>query len=153
MAAHADYLLRNCEGHVTISLPRLRPCAGEFPRPTHMTDREMVNWSVLPRCSRTGAWCFRPAKRQAADGLIRSLHDDPARAAHEPGGDTARVRAHAQPDAVGSWTKARASGRPAGQATSATAHSTSRERSAEDVSANSTLGYSMWKALGCGANR
>jgi 2-iminoacetate synthase len=43
VAAHADYLLRNCwKSYVTISLPRLRPCAGEFQPLTHMTDREMV---------------------------------------------------------------------------------------------------------------
>ena len=43
VAAHADYLLRNCwKSQITISLPRLRPCAGEFEPLTHMTDREMV---------------------------------------------------------------------------------------------------------------
>jgi 2-iminoacetate synthase len=43
VAAHADYLLRNCwKASFTISLPRLRPCAGEFEPLTHMTDREMV---------------------------------------------------------------------------------------------------------------
>ncbi len=42
-AAHADYLLRNCwKAQLTISLPRLRPCAGEFQPLTHMTDRELV---------------------------------------------------------------------------------------------------------------
>ncbi len=43
VAAHADYLLRNCwKAQVTISLPRLRPCAGEFEPLTHMSDRELV---------------------------------------------------------------------------------------------------------------
>jgi 2-iminoacetate synthase len=43
VAAHADYLLRNCwKSQLTISLPRLRPCAGEFEPLTHMTDRELV---------------------------------------------------------------------------------------------------------------
>ena len=43
VAAHADYLLRNCwKSQITISLPRLRPCAGEFQPLTHMTDRELV---------------------------------------------------------------------------------------------------------------
>ncbi len=43
VAAHADYLLRNCwKAQVTISLPRLRPCAGEFQPLTHMTDRELA---------------------------------------------------------------------------------------------------------------
>ena len=43
LAAHADYLLRNCwKAQVTISLPRLRPCAGEFEPLTHITDRELA---------------------------------------------------------------------------------------------------------------
>jgi 2-iminoacetate synthase len=43
VAAHADYLLRHCwKAQLTISLTRLRPCAGEFEPPTHMTDRELV---------------------------------------------------------------------------------------------------------------
>ena len=43
VAAHAAYLLRNCwKAQVTISLPRLRPCAGEFQPLTTMTDRELV---------------------------------------------------------------------------------------------------------------
>ena len=43
VAAHAEYLLRNCwKAQITISLPRLRPCAGEFEPLTHMSDRELV---------------------------------------------------------------------------------------------------------------
>src|SRR6266478_5480523 len=43
VAAHADYLLRNCwKAQLTISLPRLRPCAGEFEPLTHMSDRDLV---------------------------------------------------------------------------------------------------------------
>jgi len=43
VAAHADYLLRNCwKAAVTISLPRLRPCAGEFRPLTHMSDRDLA---------------------------------------------------------------------------------------------------------------
>jgi 2-iminoacetate synthase len=43
LAAHAEYLLRNCwKACLTISLPRLRPCAGEFQPLTHLTDREMA---------------------------------------------------------------------------------------------------------------
>ena len=42
-AAHADYLLRNCwKAALTISLPRLRPCAGEFQPRTHMSDRNLA---------------------------------------------------------------------------------------------------------------
>ncbi|HZV35438.1 MAG TPA: 2-iminoacetate synthase ThiH, partial [Verrucomicrobiae bacterium] len=43
VAAHAEYLLRNCwKAQLTISLPRLRPCAGEFEPLTQMTDRELA---------------------------------------------------------------------------------------------------------------
>jgi 2-iminoacetate synthase len=43
VAAHATYLLRNCwKAQLTISLPRLRPAAGEFQPLTHLSDRELV---------------------------------------------------------------------------------------------------------------
>jgi 2-iminoacetate synthase len=43
LAAHAEYLMRNCwKTCLTISLPRLRPCAGEFQPLTNMSDREMA---------------------------------------------------------------------------------------------------------------
>src|SRR5436853_4191300 len=43
VAAHAEYLLRNCwKAQLTISLPRLRPCAGEFEPLTQLSDRELV---------------------------------------------------------------------------------------------------------------
>jgi 2-iminoacetate synthase len=43
VTAHADYLLRNCwKAQLTISLPRLRPCAGEFQPLTHMSDRDLT---------------------------------------------------------------------------------------------------------------
>jgi 2-iminoacetate synthase len=41
--AQALYLLRHCwKAQLTISVPRLRPCAGQFEPLTHMTDRELV---------------------------------------------------------------------------------------------------------------
>lgn len=43
VAAHAEYLLRACwKAQLTISLPRLRPCAGEFEPLTTMTDRDLA---------------------------------------------------------------------------------------------------------------
>ena len=43
VAAHADYLLRKCwRAQLTISLPRLRPCAGEFQPLTRMSDRDLA---------------------------------------------------------------------------------------------------------------
>jgi 2-iminoacetate synthase len=43
VAAHAAYLLKHCwKAFITISLPRLRPCAGEFQPLVHLADREMA---------------------------------------------------------------------------------------------------------------
>jgi len=43
VAAHAQYLLRHCwKAQLTVSLPRLRPCAGDFQPLTEMTDRELT---------------------------------------------------------------------------------------------------------------
>jgi len=43
VAAHAAYLLRNCwKAQLTISLPRLRPCAGEFQPLMPMSDRDLA---------------------------------------------------------------------------------------------------------------
>jgi 2-iminoacetate synthase len=43
LAAHAEYLLRNCwKAQLAISLPRLRPHAGEFQPLTQMSDRQLV---------------------------------------------------------------------------------------------------------------
>ena len=43
VAAHADYLLRNCwKAALTISTVRIRPCAGEFEPLTHLSDRELA---------------------------------------------------------------------------------------------------------------
>jgi 2-iminoacetate synthase len=43
LAAHAAYLLRRCwKAQLTVSLPRLRPCAGEFEPLTELSDRHLV---------------------------------------------------------------------------------------------------------------
>jgi 2-iminoacetate synthase len=43
LAAHAAYLLRHCwKAQLNISLPRLRPCAGQFEPLTRMNDRELT---------------------------------------------------------------------------------------------------------------
>lgn len=43
LAAHADYLLRHCwKAQLTISLPRLRPCAGEFQPLTELSDQDLI---------------------------------------------------------------------------------------------------------------
>lgn len=43
VAAHARHLLRHCwKSQLTISFPRLRPCAGSFQPRDHMTDRDLA---------------------------------------------------------------------------------------------------------------
>lgn len=43
LAAHAEYLLRHCwKAQLTLSLPRLRPCAGEFSPTQPVSDRELL---------------------------------------------------------------------------------------------------------------
>jgi 2-iminoacetate synthase len=43
VAAHALFLLRHCwKAQLTISLPRLRPCAGEFQPLTRVEERDLV---------------------------------------------------------------------------------------------------------------
>ncbi|HEX8076208.1 MAG TPA: 2-iminoacetate synthase ThiH [Chthoniobacterales bacterium] len=43
LAAHADYLLKRCwQAQITVSLPRLRPAAGEFQPRFSMSDRELA---------------------------------------------------------------------------------------------------------------
>jgi 2-iminoacetate synthase len=43
LAAHVDYLLKHCwQAQITVSLPRLRPAAGEFHPPFSMSDRELA---------------------------------------------------------------------------------------------------------------
>lgn len=43
LAAHAEYLLKHCwKSQLTISLPRLRPCAGEFQPLTLLNDTDLV---------------------------------------------------------------------------------------------------------------
>ena len=43
LAAHVEYLLKHCwKAQIIVSLPRLRPAAGEFHPPFSMTDRELA---------------------------------------------------------------------------------------------------------------
>lgn len=73
VAAHADYLLRNCwKASVTISLPRLRPCAGEFQPLTVMTDRDLVQLVCAFRLMFPDVGLVLSTREQAKlrDGLI-----------------------------------------------------------------------------------
>src|SRR5262249_15394311 len=71
--AHAAYLLRNCwKAQLTISLPRLRPCAGEFEPLTQMSDRELVQLVCAFRLAFPDAGLVLSTREPARlrDGLI-----------------------------------------------------------------------------------
>ena len=73
VAAHAAYLLRHCwKAQITISLPRLRPCAGEFQPLTHMSDRELVQLVCALRLFLPDAGLVLSTREPAKlrDGLI-----------------------------------------------------------------------------------
>ena len=69
VAAHAEYLLRNCwKAQLTISLPRLRPCAGEF-RAVDAPERPRAGATrlrVSPVPARCGTGALDPRTGQVA---------------------------------------------------------------------------------------
>ena len=96
VAAHADYLLRNCwKASLTISLPRLRPCAGEFQPLTHMTDRELAQLICAFRLMfpDVGLVLSTRERRRLRDGLIPLGITMMSAGSHtEPGGYTGAGR-------------------------------------------------------------
>ena len=73
VAAHARYLLRHCwKAQLTISLPRLRPCAGEFQPLTEMTERDLVQLVCAFRLLLPDAGIVLSTRESARlrDGLI-----------------------------------------------------------------------------------
>ncbi len=89
VAAHADYLLRNCwKAQVTISLPRLRPCAGEFQPLTHMSDRDLAQLVCAFRLMFPDAGLVLSTREPSKlrDGLIPlGHHADERRQPHRTG--------------------------------------------------------------------
>jgi len=98
VAAHAEYLLRNCwKAQVTISLTRLRPCAGEFQPPTSMTDRELVQLACAFRLMFPDAGLVLSTREspRLRDGLLRLGITLISAGSHtEPGGYTGAGREH-----------------------------------------------------------
>jgi 2-iminoacetate synthase len=96
VAAHADFLLRHCwKAQVTISLPRLRPCAGEFQPLTHMADRELVQLVCAFRLMFPDAGLVLSTREPARlrDGLISLGITLMSAGSHtEPGGYTGAGR-------------------------------------------------------------
>ncbi len=154
VAAHADYLLRNCwTATVTISLPRLRPCAGEFQPLTHMTDRELVQLVCAFRLMFPDVGLVLSTREPAKlrDGLIPLGITLMSAGSHtEPGGYTGAGKEHTHPTVRGRIVDEGASewAAPSGQATGATAQfNIADERPADEVARLiQRLGYEpVWK--------
>lgn len=92
VAAHAAWLSRHCwKAQVTISLPRLRPCAGEFQPLTHLSDREWVQLICALRLFLPDAGLVLSTREPAAlrDGVFRLGITLASAGSHtEPGGYT-----------------------------------------------------------------
>lgn len=98
VAAHAEYLQRHCwKGFFTISLPRLRPCAGEFQPLTTMSDREMVQLVCALRILFPDVGLVLSTREPAGlrDGLIPLGITMVSAGSHtEPGGYTGAGKDH-----------------------------------------------------------
>jgi 2-iminoacetate synthase len=96
VAAHAQYLLRHCwKAQLTISLPRLRPCAGSFEPRTTMTDRELVQLVCAFRLTFPDVGLVLSTRESAAlrDGLMPLGITLVSAGSHtEPGGYTGAGR-------------------------------------------------------------
>jgi 2-iminoacetate synthase len=95
-AAHALYLLRNCwKAQLTVSFPRLRPCAGEFEPLTRMTDRDLAQLICAFRLLLPDAGLVLSTREPAKlrDGLIPLGITMISAGSHtEPGGYTGAGR-------------------------------------------------------------
>jgi 2-iminoacetate synthase len=96
LAAHAQYLLRHCwKAQLTVSLPRLRPCAGEFEPLTHVSEREFVQLVCALRLFLPDAGLVLSTREPAQfrDGLIPLGITMISAGSHtEPGGYTGAGR-------------------------------------------------------------
>jgi 2-iminoacetate synthase len=97
MAAHALFLSRHCwKAQLTVSLPRLRPCAGEFQPPTHLGDRDMAQLLCALRLLLPDAGLVLSTRESSRlrDGLIPLGITMISAGSHtEPGGYTGAGRA------------------------------------------------------------
>jgi len=155
VAAHAEYLLRNCwKSQLTISLPRLRPCAGEFQPLTHMTDRDLTQLVCAFRLFLPDAGLVLSTREPAKlrDGLIPLGVTMISAGSHtEPGGYTGAGREkihHTTRGRIVALAAGASEWAPNGHATNATGQfEIADERSAEEMAELiRRLGYEpVWK--------
>ncbi|MCG3149946.1 MAG: 2-iminoacetate synthase [Verrucomicrobiae bacterium] len=92
LAAHVEYLLKKCwQSQITISVPRLRPAAGEFEPLVHVTDRELAQFICAMRLTFPEVGIVLSTREPAnlRDGLIRLGVTMISAGSHtEPGGYT-----------------------------------------------------------------
>lgn len=119
VAAHASHLLRHCwKAQVTVSLPRLRPCAGEVRHPlTHLGDRELVQLICAFRLFLPDVGLVlstrEPAKlRNGMDPLGHHTHGSPAATPNQAATPARAMTNCTSPNAAASsnWPPAPANG-------------------------------------------
>jgi len=92
LAAHAEYLLKKCwKSYLTISLPRLRPAAGEFEPLVHVSEREYAQIIMALRVCfpQVGLVLSTRETPKLRDGLMKLGITMMSAGAHtEPGGYT-----------------------------------------------------------------
>ncbi|MGH7942271.1 MAG: 2-iminoacetate synthase ThiH [Limisphaerales bacterium] len=163
VAAHAAYLLRHCwKAQLTISLPRLRPCAGEFQPLTQMSDRDLAQLICAFRLMFPDVGLVLSTRETARlrDGMVPLGITLMSAGSHtEPGGYTGAGREKLHRTVRGRNVEASpsncADGNGAGEWADETRHATgataqfevSDDRSPADVSSRlQTLGYEpVWK--------
>jgi 2-iminoacetate synthase len=98
LAFHAEHLLRKCwKAQLTISLPRLRPHAGEFQPLTHISDRELAQLVCALRLVFPDAGLVLSTREPARlrDGLFALGITHISAGSHtEPGGYTGAGKEH-----------------------------------------------------------
>jgi 2-iminoacetate synthase len=98
LARHCDYLLHKCwKSQITISLPRLRPHAGDFQPLTQITDRELVQLVCALRMVFPDAGIVLSTREPARlrDGLFPIGVTHISAGSHtEPGGYTGAGKEH-----------------------------------------------------------
>jgi len=156
LAAHAAHLLRHCwKAQLTISLPRLRPCAGEFQPPTSLGDRELVQLVAAFRLFLPDAGIVLSTREPARlrDGLLPLGITHASAGSHtEPGGYTGAGRDKIHQTVRGRIVELAANSSewapPTGRTTNATGQfDIADERSPAEISALiQRLGYEpVWK--------
>ena len=96
VAAHVQYLLKHCwQAQLTVSIPRIRPAAGEFQPLTQVSDRELVQFVCAMRIAfpEIGIALSTRETSKLRDGLIPLGVTMISAGSHtEPGGYTGQGR-------------------------------------------------------------